>query len=123
LFIRHEKIEQLEKLKALVLYTRQNVSNTPQYMHSSYSSLLKGSKKLNISEKIFRGETFTLFLDSIADEKLPKSIASGHFLKGELVLYKDSKISKIVNNFCLIKVKCINAYFKFQRILMRFCII
>ena len=97
MFIRHEKIEQIEKLKTLVLYARQNVSNLPQDMFTSYSLLLKGSKKPNISEKILKGQTFTLFLDSIADDKLPKSIGSGHFLKGELVLYKDSQISKIVS--------------------------
>ncbi len=97
--IRHEKLEMLEKLKTLILYARQNLSNIPQNIHTSYSALLKKAKKSNIYEKLLKGQTFTLFLDSIADEKLPKSIAPGHFLKGELLLYKDSQINKIVCYF------------------------
>ena len=93
--IRHEKVEMLERLKALVLYARQNIHNIQQDIYTSYSSLLKGSKKTNFNEKILRGQTFTIFLDSIHDEKLPKSVSSGNFLKGELGFY-DSHVNKIV---------------------------
>lgn len=97
LYIRHEKFETLERLKSLVLYARHSISNVPQDIYTSYAALIRGSKKSNISEKILKGQQITLFLDSIVDEKLPKGVAPGHFLKGELNLYSDSQINKIVS--------------------------
>lgn len=68
-------------------------------MFRSYASLLKGAKKSNSPERVLRGHQYTIFLDSISDEKLPKGASPGHFLKGELTLYKDPQISKIVITF------------------------
>lgn len=100
LHIRHEKLEQLEKLKDLSLHVRHSLSSqTGQDVFSSYAALLKSaSSKKTISERIQKNSEATFYLSSISEEKLPKGITNGHFLLGELSLFKDSDVSKVDNH-------------------------
>ena len=100
LHIRHEKIEQLEKLKDLSLHVRHSLSSqTGQDVFLNYAALLKSaSSKKTISERIQKNSEATFYLGSISEDKLPKGVANGHFLLGELSLFKDSEVSKVDNH-------------------------
>lgn len=88
----------LEKLKDISIYVRHTISGAIyQDLFSNYNALLKTSGKKTISETIQRNNEATFFLNVIPEDKLPKGIANGHFLSGELSLYKDSQINKVVS--------------------------
>lgn len=95
LFIRHEKIETLEKLKDTTLLVRRSMSSLSQDVYASYSSLLKSTGKKTSPERIQKEAERVFYLAQIAEDKLPKGIASGSFLSGELTLFKDATISKV----------------------------
>ena len=97
LHVRHEKIEPLEKLKQLPVYLRHSISSLSQDIYDSYADYMKGSKKSPLSHKLIKGTTYTILLDKINEDKLPKGVAPGHFLKGEISFYKESKISNVVS--------------------------
>lgn len=96
LHIRHEKIELLEKLKEIVLYVRRPISGTlsPE-LYLSYANLMKGTGKKTGPERIQKDTEVTYFLNVLPEDKLPKGVANGHFLSGDLTLYKDAAISKV----------------------------
>jgi tripeptidyl-peptidase-2 len=95
LFVRHEKIEQLEKLKELSLHVRNAMSGVTQDLYTSHVGLLKGTGKKSGSKTVQKNGTATYFLHPINEDKLPKGAATGHFLIGELSLFKDSAASKV----------------------------
>jgi tripeptidyl-peptidase-2 len=95
LFVRHEKIEQLEKLKELSLHVQNAVSGLTQDIYTSHIGLLKGTGKKSGSKTVQKSGSTTYFLNPIPDDKLPKGAAAGHFLVGELTLFKDAAISKV----------------------------
>ena len=98
LHVRHEKIEMLEKLKDLSIYVRHTISGQiNQDMFASHISLLKASGKKTFTDLVQKNNESTFFLNVIAEDKLPKGIANGHFLSGELTLFKDSQVSKVVS--------------------------
>ena len=100
LHVRHEKAELLEKLKDTYMHVRHQITGTlSQEIHASVQSILKGtsSKKVS-SEKIQKNGEKSYFLAPIAEDKLPKGAASGHFLTGELSLFKEASISQVDNH-------------------------
>lgn len=96
LFIRHEKIESLEKLKDTNLHVRHAITAINQDIYTSFIGLIKGTGKKSGSEKILKNNENSYFLGPIAEDKLPKGIANGHFLSGEISFYKDVAVSKVV---------------------------
>lgn len=97
LFVRHEKIELLEKLKETNLLVRRAISGTlSQDVYTSYGGLLKGTGKKTNSERIQRDAERVFYLNMIPEDKLPKGLSAGHFLSGELTFFKDTAISKVV---------------------------
>lgn len=98
LFIRHEKMDTLEKLKDVNLFLRRSISSSPsQDVYTSYGALLKSSGKKTSPERIQKNSERLFYLNTIVEDKLPKGVAPGHFLSGELSFFKDSSISKVVN--------------------------
>jgi tripeptidyl-peptidase-2 len=95
LFVRHEKIESLEKLKEVSLHVRNAMSGVTQDLYTSHIGLLKGTGKKSGSKTVQKNATATYFLHPINEDKLPKGAAAGHFLVGELSLFKDSAASKV----------------------------
>lgn len=95
LFIRHEKIDTLEKLKDTTLLVRRGISALNQDVYGSYSSLLKGTGKKTSAERIQKESERVFYLAPIAEDKLPKGVQSGSFLSGDLTLFKDATISKV----------------------------
>ena len=95
--MRHEKIETLEKLKETILYLRHSISSINQDVYTSQIGIMKGTGKKTGTEKILKDSEATFFLQPIQDDKLPKGATNGHFLSGELSLFKDSAIGKVDN--------------------------
>jgi hypothetical protein len=96
--VRHDRIDMLEKLKELCIHVRHTLSSSGiiQDIYTSVPGMLKGTGKKLGAERVLRGNELTYYVSSIPEEKLPKGIANGHFLIGELSFYKDFQISKIV---------------------------
>jgi tripeptidyl-peptidase-2 len=104
LHVRHEKMEMVEKLKDITLNLRHNLpSSLSQDIYTSYAGLLKGTGKKNGAERIPKGTDTSFFLYPIADDKLPKNIANGYYLVGEMSFFKDSAVSKVVCLFYSLK--------------------
>ena len=96
LHVRHNKIDMLEKLKELTLNVRRVLSSqAANEICNSYINVLKGVKKTG-AEKIGKSNETTFFITALQDEKLPKGITAGQYLIGELTLFKDAAIGKIV---------------------------
>ena len=98
LFIRHEKIESLEKLKDISLYIRNAISGVSQDLYTSHLGLVKGTGKKSGSKAVQKNATATYFLHPIADDKLPKGVTNGNFLIGELGVFKESGVNKVDNH-------------------------
>ena len=95
-------MESLEKLKETSLFLRRSLSaSLSQDVYVSYGALLKNSGKKTSPERIQRGAERVFYLNTIAEDKLPKGIAVGHFLSGELSFFKDAAISKVVRSYVL----------------------
>lgn len=87
----------LEKLKDLSIHVRHTITGQlNQDLYASYNALVKGSGKKTVSETIPKNGEAVFFMSSIAEDKLPKGVANGHFLSGEVTLFKDAQISKVV---------------------------
>ncbi|CAF0707859.1 unnamed protein product [Brachionus calyciflorus] len=97
LFVRHEKIDLLEKLKETSLYLRHSISSISQDVYTSQLGVVKGTGKKSGSEKIQKNTENSFYLQPISDDKLPKGATNGHFLLGELSLFKDSAANKVDN--------------------------
>lgn len=103
LHIRHEKMDMVEKLKDVTLNLRHSLSSSvSQEIYTSYAGLLKGNGKKSGAERLSKNTDSSYFLNPIADDKLPKGAANGNYLVGELSLFKDSVISKVVMHFLFI---------------------
>jgi tripeptidyl-peptidase-2 len=96
LHIRHEKPDVLEKLKTTAIHLRHSLDNVSQDVYPSIESLIKFNKKSNIGKKLYKNQQYSMFLDTLNDEKLLKLALPGNFLKGELSFYNDSAKNKIV---------------------------
>ena len=114
LHVRHERTDQLEKLKETVLYVRHQITGTiSQDIFSSVPNVLKGTCLKKNGERIQKNSEKSYFLGPIAEDKLPKGVANGHFLVGELSLFKDAtvnlvdnhRISYQINNYGSVPVK------------------
>jgi len=102
LHIRHYDVESLEKLKDITLNVRHTLSGQlGQEFFSNYGDLLKGSKRKGGSETIQKNTETTFYIGPIQEDKLPKGIANGHFLTGNLRLFADSSVQKVV---CFISI-------------------
>lgn len=80
----------------------------------SHHSAVKSSGKKSGNDRILKNNDLTYYISTIPDDKLPKGIANGHFLSGELTLFKDSKINKMVSKvlkFQLIKIRYIYKFY------------
>ena len=87
----------LEKLKDLSIHVRHAITGQiNQDLFASYKALLKGTGKKTITEVIPKNGEATFYLGPISEDKLPKGVANGHFLSGELTLFKDAQASKVV---------------------------
>lgn len=100
LFVRHEKLDQLEKLKDLWLHVRSALSGggLTSEIYSSMGNLQKCTGGKKASKVIAKGGFATYYIGSVSggDEKLPKNIQPGHYLVGELSLFKDeSQVAKV----------------------------
>ena len=97
LYIRHEKIEEVEKLKNLVVYLRQRVFILlfTDHIFKSYASLLE-DEETESSVTVVKGQSCSIFLKCIPGDNLPINVSKGDFLSGKLQLYNDSKIRNIV---------------------------
>jgi hypothetical protein len=98
LHVRHERIELLEKLKDVSLHVRHTPSGSSllvQDVYTSMSTILKGGASKKPTERIQKNTERSFFLAPIADDKLPKGIANGNFLIGELTLFKDAAICQV----------------------------
>ena len=98
LFVRHEKIEMLERLKELSLHVRNSITGVTQDIYTSHVGLLKGSGKKSGSRVVPRNSTVSYLFAPINDDKLPKGLAGGHFLIGELGLFKETAVNKVDNH-------------------------
>jgi hypothetical protein len=86
----------LEKQKDISLYVRHTLTGSlSQEIYLSHNSVVKSSGKKSGQDRILKNTELTYYIGTIPDDKLPKGAASGHFLAGELTLFKDSKISKV----------------------------
>ena len=97
LHVRHESVDALEKQRELSLYVRHTVSGSlGQDVFLSHNAVVRGAGKKTGSERLLKDNEITYYVSTIADDKLPKGVANGHFLSGEISFFKDSKISKVV---------------------------
>jgi hypothetical protein len=95
--VRHSKIEMLEKLKDVSIHVRHSIAGSlSQDLFSNYVTVLKGTGKKTFTDYIQKNNETSFYLNVIPEDKLPKGIANGHYLSGELTLFKDSQISKVV---------------------------
>ena len=101
LHVRHERMDALERLKDATLNVRHALASTGQLgqdIYTHYAGMLKGNGKKNGAQRMARGSLVSYYLGPIGDDKLPKGIAAGHYLAGELSLFKDSAIAKCDNH-------------------------
>ncbi len=97
LHIRHYEVESLEKLRDITLNVRHTLSGQlGQEFYANYGDLLRGSKRKSGPETIQKNTETSLYIGPIQEDKLPKGIANGHFLTGNLRLFPDSSIQKVV---------------------------
>jgi tripeptidyl-peptidase-2 len=94
LFVRHERIDALEKLKDLSIHLRQSISSFSQDVYSSFLGVLKGNKKSG-ALSIQKQTSKSYYLHPINEDKLPKGVQNGNFLVGDITFFKDSSISKV----------------------------
>jgi len=87
----------LEKQKDISLYVRHTLgsSSLSSDIYLSHNSVIKSSGKKSSQDRILKDTELTYYLSTIPDDKLPKAAANGHFLEGDLTLFKDSKLSKV----------------------------
>lgn len=97
MFVRHEKIESLEKLKETCIYLRHSITALSQDVYSSHVNVMRGSGKKASAEKIQKNSEKSFFLQPIPDDKLPKGATNGHFLSGEISFFKNAEASKVDN--------------------------
>ncbi len=98
LYVRHETIDMLEKLKELTLYVRHALSNQfNQDIFLSHIGLIKASDKKKGNERILKNNEIIYHINTISEDKLGKGIINGHFLSGYITFFKDSKRNLVVN--------------------------
>lgn len=96
LYIRHEKVEMIEKIKDVTLNLRHSLaSSVSQDIYTSYAGLLKGIGKKNGSDQVVKNTETSYYLAPLLDDKLPKGSSNGNYLVGELSFFKDQSINKV----------------------------
>ncbi|KAK3095930.1 hypothetical protein FSP39_020998 [Pinctada imbricata] len=93
LHVRHEKRDQLEKLKDVVMLINHKL---PQAIAMDvYSSIPKAfsAKKIN-SISLIKGQIFPLFIAPLPTDKVPKHSKAGYYLSGTFNTFKDELMSK-----------------------------
>ena len=113
--IRHYEVESLEKLKDITLNVRHTLSGQlGQEFYANYGDLLRGNKRKGGPETIQKSTETSFYIGPIQEEKLPKGIANGHFLTGNLRLFADSSIQKVVCFVLVFFVLVSNELFKLK---------
>ncbi len=59
-------------------------------------SLIKFDKNGSLEQKLYKRQQYSIVLDTLAEDRLPKCATPGTFLVGEIGFYKESKKNKIV---------------------------
>ncbi|XP_031554866.1 tripeptidyl-peptidase 2-like [Actinia tenebrosa] len=95
--IRHDKKEQLEKLKDMVVLIETKLTLTVSLdVHQSHLAAMTGGSKGN-GVSMGKGSKVPFFVSPLPDEKLPKGVKSGHILRGTITYFKNEPGKKVDN--------------------------
>jgi len=89
--VRHDAIEMLEKLQEMVLQVDFKLKDKITLNCFSDVNASRTEKVKYDSKKLNRGESFSVFINGVSKEKLPKDAVPGDVLVGNLKLEKKTK--------------------------------
>ncbi|KFM79321.1 Tripeptidyl-peptidase 2, partial [Stegodyphus mimosarum] len=93
--VRHEERALLEKLSDVpMLICVKMQSSISVDIYDKHSQALINGKKINY-QVLSPGTTVPLFLTPVANDKLPKNVAAGHYLLGSMTFMKDDNAKKV----------------------------